>query len=338
MNQMNGKDTYMENFEALMISKEGEGQKVEWQRMSLADLMEGDVTVRVTHTTINYKDGLAITGRAPIIRRYPMIPGIDLAGVVAASSHPEFRPGDEVLATGWGLGENHYGGYAGYARLSGDWLVPVPAGFSPAIAMAIGTAGFTAMSSVLALEAHGVTPERGPVLVTGAAGGVGSMATAILSRLGFKVVAATGRMEEREYLESLGASELIDRSELTGPAKPLWREQWAGAIDTAGSNVLANVLSQIKYGGTVAACGLAAGMDLPTSVAPFILRGVTLAGISSVMAPKARRLEAWARLERDLDTEKLKAMTTTRQLRDVVWLAPDILAGKVRGRVVLVVS
>jgi len=328
----------MENFTALMISKEREGQKVGWRQMSLDELMEGDVTVRVTHSTINYKDGLAITGKAPIIRRYPMIPGIDLAGVVVISTHPEFRPGDLVLATGWGLGESHYGGYAGYARLKGDWLIPMPAGFSTKDAMALGTAGFTAMSAVLTLEAHGVTPEGGPVLVTGAAGGVGSVAVAILARLGFTVVAATGRMGERAYLEGLGASELLDRTELTGPVRTLGPERWAGAIDTAGGNLLANVLSQTRYCGTVVACGQAAGMELPSSVAPFILRGVTLAGISSVMAPKARRLEAWARLQRDLDLTKLKAMTTTRPLKDVLELAPEILAGKVRGRVVLEVA
>jgi acrylyl-CoA reductase (NADPH) len=328
----------MEKFEALMISKEGEGQKAEWRQLTIDDLMEGDVTVAVTHTTINYKDGLAITGRSPIIRRYPMIPGIDLAGVVAASADPRFRPGDLVLATGWGLGESHYGGYAGYARVRGEWLLPLPSGFIAANAMAIGTAGFTAMCSVLALEAHGVTPEQGPVLVTGAAGGVGGVAIAILSGLGYRVVAVTGRMEERGYLEGLGASELIDRAELEGPAKPLWRETWAGAIDTAGGDILANVLSRIKYRGTVAACGLAAGMELATSVAPFILRGVTLAGISSVMAPRDLRIEAWSRLERDLDKNKLESITTTRPLRDVEALAEEILAGKIRGRVVLEVA
>ena len=325
----------MEYFEALLISKEGAGEKVEWRQMTVDELMAGDVTVRVTHSTINYKDGLAVTGKAPIIRRYPMIPGIDLAGVISISNHPEFRPGDRVLATGWGLGESHYGGYAGYARLKGDWLIPVPAGFSTKDAMAIGTAGFTAMSAVLTLEAHGVTPEGGPVLVTGAAGGVGSIAVAILARLGFRVVAATGRMEERAYLEGLGASALLDRSELTGPVRPLGPERWGGAIDTTGGNLLANVLSQTRQWGTVAACGLAAGMELPTSVAPFILRGVTLAGISSVMAPRARRIEAWARLQRDLDPAMLKAMCTTRPLKDVLELAPEILAGRIRGRVVL---
>ena len=325
----------MENFEALLISKDAQGQKVEWRRMAIDDLMEGDVTVKVTHTTINYKDALAITGKAPIIRRYPMIPGIDLAGVVATSTHPEFKQGDMVLATGWGLGESHFGGYSSYARLKGDWLLPVPAGFTTADTMALGTAGFTAMSALLALEAHGVTPQRGPVLVTGSAGGVGSVAVSILAKNGFKVIAATGRMGERAYLQGLGASELIDREELSGPVSPLGSERWAGAIDTAGSNVLANVLSHIQYGGTVAACGLAAGMELPTSVAPFILRGVTLAGISSVMAPKAHRLEAWSRLQSDMDLTKLKAITTTRPLKDVLALAPEILAGKVRGRVVL---
>lgn len=328
----------MGKFEALMISKEGDGQKAEWKDMELSDLMEGDVTVRVTHTTINYKDGLAITGKSPIIRRYPMIPGIDLAGVVEASTNPEFKPGDQVLATGWGLGESHFGGYSGCARLRGEWLLPLPFGFTAANAMAIGTAGFTAMCSVLALEAHGVTPDKGPVLVTGASGGVGGVAVSILSKLGYQVVAATGRMEEREYQEGLGASEIIDRAELSGPAKPLWREQWTGAIDTAGGNVLANVLSRIKYRGTVAACGMAAGMELATTVAPFILRGVTLAGISSVMAPRELRIEAWGRLLRDLDLKKLESMTTTRPLRDVEALAEEILAGRIRGRVVLEVG
>jgi acrylyl-CoA reductase (NADPH) len=325
----------MERFEALVISREGNRQKAEWRQLGIDDLMDGDVTVRVTHTTINYKDGLAVTGRGPIIRRFPMIPGIDLAGVVESSSHPAFKPGDQVLATGWGLGETHYGGYAGYARVKRDWLLPLPAEFSCASAMAIGTAGFTAMCSVMALEAHGVTPGAGPVLVTGASGGVGGVAVSILSKLGYHVVAATGRMEEKEYLKGLGANEIIDRSELTGVPKPLWHEKWAGAIDTAGGNVLANVLSRIKYRGAVAACGLAAGMELPTTVAPFILRGITLAGISSVMAPRELRIEAWGRLARDLDLKKLASITNTRPLKDVEGLADEILAGKVRGRIVL---
>jgi len=325
----------MDKFEALIISKEGKGQKAEWRRIALYDLMEGDVTVRVTHSTLNYKDGLAVTGRAPIIRHFPMIPGIDLAGVVTASSHPDYRPGDEVLATGWGLGESHYGGYAGCARVKGEWLIPIPAGFSSATSMAVGTAGFTAMCSVLALENHGVTPESGQVLVTGASGGVGGVAVSLLSKLGYRVVAATGRMEERGYLEGLGASEVVDRVELTAPPRPLCHEQWAGAIDTAGGIVLANVLCRIRERGTVAACGLAAGMELPTTVAPFILRGVTLAGISSVMAPRKLRLEAWGRLSRDLDLKKLDFMTTIRPLRDVEELAVEMLAGRIRGRVVL---
>lgn len=328
----------MDSFEALMISKDGKGQKAEWRRLTIDELMDGDVTVRVTHTTINYKDGLAVTGNAPIIRHYPMIPGIDLAGVVEMSAHPCFKPGDLVLATGWGLGETHYGGYAGYARVSGDWLIPLPSGFSCETAMAIGTAGFTAMCSVLALETHGVTPESGPVLVTGASGGVGGVAISLLSKLGYQVVAATGRMEEKDYLQGLGADEIIDRSELTGPAKPLWHEKWAGAIDTAGGIVLANILCRIKYRGTVAACGLAAGMELPTTVAPFILRGVTLAGISSVMAPRELRIEAWGRLARDLDLKKLESITTTRSLKEVEELATEILAGRIRGRVVLEVG
>lgn len=328
----------MENFEALMIFKEGKEQKAEWRRIALDDLMDGDVTVRVTHSTLNYKDGLAVTGKAPIIRRFPMIPGIDLAGVVTASSHPDYRPGDEVLATGWGLGETHYGGYAGYARVKGEWLIPIPAVFSRSTAMAIGTAGLTAMCSVLALEIHGVTPESGPVLVTGASGGVGGVAVSLLSKLGYRVVAATGRMEERRYLEGLGACEIIDRSELTGTPKPLCREQWAGAVDTAGGTVLANVLCRIRERGTVAACGLAAGMELATTVAPFILRGVTLAGISSVMAPRKLRLEAWGRLATDLDLKRLDSMTITRPLRDVEELAGEILAGRIRGRVVLEVG
>jgi acrylyl-CoA reductase (NADPH) len=328
----------MDNFEALIISKEGKGQKAEWRRIALDDLMEGDVTVRITHSSLNYKDGLAVTGDAPIIRRFPMIPGIDLAGVVKASSHPDFRPGDEVLATGWGLGERHYGGYAGYARVKGEWLIPIPAGFSRATAMAIGTAGFTAICSVLALETHGVVPESGPVLVTGASGGVGGIAVSLLSKLGYQVVAATGRIEEREYLEGLGASEIIHRSELTGAPKSLWHEKWAGAIDTAGGIVLANILCRIRERGAVAACGLAAGMELPTTVAPFILRGITLAGISSVMAPRKLRLEAWGRLSRDLDLKKLDSMTITRPLRDVEELSGDILTGRIRGRVVLEVG
>ncbi|MGO9545653.1 MAG: MDR family oxidoreductase [Rhodomicrobium sp.] len=325
-------------FEALLLTKSESGPDAAWSRLTEADLMEGDVTVRVTHSTINYKDGLAITGKAPVVRRWPMIPGIDFAGIVEASSHPEFKPGDEVVLDGWGLGETHLGGYSQMARVKGDWLVPLAPGLSRAEAMAIGTAGYTAMLAVLALEAHDVVPAKGPVLVTGAAGGVGSIATAVLSKLGYTVMASTGRPEEEAYLRSLGASEIIARQELSAPGKPLGRERWAGAVDSAGSHTLANALAQTKYGGAVAACGLAQGMDLPTSVAPFILRSVTLIGIDSVMAPKPKRLQAWARLAQDLDRSKLAAITQTRSWKDVLEFAPQILEGKVRGRIVLEVE
>jgi acrylyl-CoA reductase (NADPH) len=325
----------MQRFKALLASKTDSGSSLAWQELGQSDLMEGDVLVRVSHSTLNYKDGLAITGKAPVIRRWPMIPGIDFAGTVASSTHPEFKPGDEVILNGWGAGETHYGGYAQMARVKGDWLVKKPAPFTPAEAMAIGTAGYTAMLCVLALERHGVRPASGPVLVTGAAGGVGSVAIALLAKLGYQVVASTGRASEADYLKGLGAAEIIDRAELAGTPRPLNKERWAGAVDAVGSNTLANALSMTKYGGTVAACGLAGGMDLPGSVAPFILRAVTLAGIDSVMAPKPARIEAWSRLARDLDRTKLAALTVTRPAADVVALAPDILAGKVRGRIVL---
>ncbi|MGE0849065.1 MAG: MDR family oxidoreductase [Hyphomicrobiaceae bacterium] len=325
----------MERFKVLLASKGPEGQSIAWQELGQSDLMEGDVLVRVSHSTVNYKDGLAITGKAPVIRRWPMIPGIDFAGQVVSSGHADFMPGDSVILNGWGVGETHFGGYAQMARVKGDWLVPLPRQFSPAESMAVGTAGYTAMLCVLALERHGVVPASGPVLVTGAAGGVGSVAVALLGRLGYQVVAATGRPGEADYLKGLGAGEIIDRAELAKPARPLNKERWAGAVDVVGSHTLANAVSMTKYGGTVAACGLAGGMDLATSVAPFILRGVTLAGIDSVMAPKPQRLEAWSRLAHDLDKAKLAAMTVTRPASDVVALAPDILAGKVRGRVVL---
>jgi acrylyl-CoA reductase (NADPH) len=267
-----------------------------------------------------------------------MVAGIDGSGVVESSSHPDWKAGDEVILNGWGCGERHHGGYAERARVSGDWLVQRPAAFTNAEAMAIGTAGYTAMLSVMALEAHDVTPAKGPVLVTGAAGGVGSIAVALLAQLGYQVVAATGRLAESDYLRSLGAAEVIDRNELSGPARPLGKERWAGAIDVAGSNTLANALAMTKYGGAVAASGLAQGMDLTTSVAPFILRGVTLAGIDSVMAPKPKREIAWARLARDLDRQKLAAVSVTRPLTDVIALAPDILSGRVRGRTILEVG
>jgi acrylyl-CoA reductase (NADPH) len=325
-------------FEALLLTKTDAGQNAAWSRLTEADLMEGDVTVRITHSTVNYKDGLAITGRAPVVRRWPMIPGIDFAGMVESSSNPGFKPGDEVVLNGWGAGETRLGGYSQYARVKADWLVPLPKGLSREQAMAIGTAGYAAMLAVLALEAHGVQPAKGPVLVTGAAGGLGSVAVAVLSKLGYSIIASTGRPEEEGYLKSLGASEIIARQELSSPGKPLGRERWAAAIDSAGSHTLANALAQTKYGGAVAACGNASGMDLPASVAPFILRGVTLAGIDSVMVPKEKRLKAWARLAQDLDLQKLASITQIQSWKDALQLAPEILAGKVRGRIVLEVE
>lgn len=325
-------------FKALVLNKSPEGQRAEWADLTDADLMPGDVLVRVSHSTINYKDGLALTGKSPVVRRWPMVPGIDFAGTVESSTHPDFKSGDNVILNGWGAGETHFGGYAQYARVSGDWLVERPSVFSAAQAMAIGTAGYTAMLAVMALEDHGVAPDRGPVLVTGAAGGVGSIAVSLLAKLGHSVIASTGRPEEEGFLKSLGAAEIIDRADLSGPAKPLGRERWAGAVDVVGSHTLANVLSMTRYGGTVAACGLAQGLDLPGSIAPFILRGVTLAGIDSVMCPKPRRVAAWQRLARDLDRDRLDALSQTRPLADVLALAPEILAGKIRGRVVLEVE
>ncbi len=325
-------------FKALLLTKSPEGQNAAWSDLEIDDLMDGNVLVQVSHSAVNYKDGLALTGKAPVVRRWPMIPGIDFAGKVEASSHPGFRQGDEVILNGWGAGETHFGGYAEYARVNGDWLIKKPAAFSAAQAMAIGTAGYTAMLAIIALEEHGIAPDEGPVLVTGAAGGVGSIALAVLAKLGYHVIAATGRPEEEGFLRSLGAREIIPRAELSGQAKPLGRERWSGAIDVAGSNTLANALSMTKYGGAVVACGLAQGMDLTTSVAPFILRGVTLAGIDSVMCPRPRREVAWTRLARDLDRAQLDRLSVTRPLADVLTLAPEILAGKVRGRVVLQVA
>jgi acrylyl-CoA reductase (NADPH) len=298
-------------------------------------LMEGDVTVRVEWSALNYKDGLAVTGKAPVVRRFPMIAGIDLAGTVEQSSHPQWKAGDKVICTGWGMGETHLGAYAEKARVKGDWLVRLPEGMSARDAMAIGTAGFTAGLAVLALEKHGLTPKHGPVVVTGAAGGVGSVATAVLSKLGYHVIASTGRMSEAGYLRDLGAVEVIDRNELSGPAKPLARERWAGGIDSVGSTTLANILSMTKYAGAIAACGLAAGMDLPTSVAPFILRGVCLLGIDSVMCPIELRKTAWSRLASDLDRAKLAEITHEISLDQVIDAGTKILAGQVRGRIVV---
>ncbi|MBI1650647.1 MDR family oxidoreductase [Hyphomicrobium sulfonivorans] len=319
---------------ALVATRGEGGVSANWQSVSDASLGDGDVTVRITHSTINYKDGLILTGRFPGLLRYPIVPGIDFAGEVIASHDSGLAPGDRVILNGWGCGERRPGGYAQRARVPAEWLIKCPPQFTTAQAMAIGTAGYTAMLSVLALEDHGITPDRGDVLVTGAAGGVGSVAVALLHRLGYRVIASTGRPEEADYLRSLGASEIIARADLSEPASPLSKERWAGAVDVAGSHTLANVLSMTAYGGCVAATGLAHGLDLPASVAPFILRGVTLAGIDSVMAPRAQRVRAWARLATDLDVAKLAEMTVTRPLLDVVELAPEILAGKVRGRIV----
>ncbi|MEP9398758.1 MDR family oxidoreductase [Mesorhizobium sp. KR2-14] len=319
----------------LIIRDEAKNQSVAVTEISEADLMEGDVTVAVDATTVNYKDGLAITGKAPVVRRFPMIPGVDFAGTVLSSSHPDWKEGDRVILNGWGVGETHFGAYAAKARVKGDWLVPLPEGMSAATAMAIGTAGYTAMLSVMALERHGLTPDRGPMIVTGAAGGVGSVAVALLSKLGYHVIASTGRPAESGYLHDLGAAEIIAREELSGPAKPLNKERWAGGIDAVGSHTLANVLSMTSYGGAIAACGLAQGMNLPGSVAPFILRGVSLLGIDSVMAPKELRLEAWQRLATDLDHAKLEKLTTWIGFDDIIQAAHDIVDGKIRGRVVV---
>jgi acrylyl-CoA reductase (NADPH) len=322
-------------FKAIRIDKAEKGTVATLTQFDEAELMEGDVTVRVEWSTVNYKDGLAVTGKAPVVRRFPMIAGIDFAGTVEQSSHPQWKPGDKVICDGWGMGETHLGAYAEKARVKGDWLVRLPEGMSTRDAMAIGTAGYTAMLSVLALERHGLTPKHGPVVVTGAAGGVGSVAIAVLSKLGYAVIASTGRMSEAPYLKALGAAEVIDRNELSGPAKPLAKERWAGGIDSVGSTTLANLLSMTKYGGAIAACGLAAGMDLPTSVAPFILRGVCLLGIDSVMCPIEQRKIAWSRLARDLDRTKLAEITHEIGLDGVIDAGAKILAGQVRGRIVV---
>ena len=325
----------MATFKAIRIDKADKGTTAALTQFDEAELMDGDVTVRVEWSALNYKDGLAVTGKAPVVRRFPMIAGVDLAGTVEQSSHPQWKAGDKVICTGWGMGETHLGAYAEKARVKGDWLVRLPTGMSTREAMAIGTAGFTAMLSVLALENHGLTPNHGPVVVTGAAGGVGSVATAVLSKLDFHVIASTGRLSEADYLRGLGAAEVIDRSELSGPAKPLAKERWAGGVDSVGSTTLANVLSMTKYAGAIAACGLAAGMDLPTSVAPFILRGVCLLGIDSVMCPIEVRKTAWSRLASDLDRTKLTEITHEIGLDQVIEAGAKILAGQVRGRIVV---
>ena len=328
----------MGTFKAIRIDKAEKGTTAALTQFDEAELMEGDVTVAVEWTTLNYKDGLAVTGKAPVVRRFPMIAGIDFAGIVEQSTHPQWKAGDKVVCNGWGMGETHLGAYAGKARVKGDWLVRLPGNISTREAMAIGTAGYTAMLSVLALEKHGLTPDSGPVVVTGAAGGVGSVATAVLSRLGYHVIASTGRTSEADYLKGLGAAEVIDRAQLAGPAKPLAKERWAGGIDSVGSTTLANLLSMTRYGGAIAACGLAGGMDLPSSVAPFILRGVSLLGIDSVMAPRELRLEAYRRAASDLDKSKLSEITHEINLDQVIGAGAKILAGQVRGRIVVKIT
>ncbi|MFP3925988.1 MDR family oxidoreductase [Pseudomonas sp. W5-36] len=322
-------------FKGILINKDDNGYRAALTDIDDSQLPEGDVTVRVSHSTLNYKDGLAITGKGPIVRQFPMVPGVDLAGTVEDSSDPDFKPGDQVLLNGWGVGEGHWGGLAQRARLQGKWLIPLPSGFTPAQAMAIGTAGYTAMLAIMALEKNGVTPDKGDVLVTGANGGVGSFAIALLAKLGYRVVASTGRLSESDYLTSLGAAEIIDRATLAEPGRPLAKERWAGAIDSVGSHTLANICASTRYWGTVATCGLAQGMDFPASVAPFILRGVTLAGIDSVMRPRQDRIDAWARLARDLDVSLLPLISREIGLGEVIETAHRLMNGQVRGRIVV---
>lgn len=323
-------------FKAILVSRdEDKKQSVDIVELNDSDLMEGDVTIQVDATTINYKDGLAITGKGPVVRHWPMVPGIDLVGTVIKSESDDFLEGDSVLLNGFGVGEAHWGAYAGHARLKSDWLIPLPKGITPLQAMGVGTAGYTAMLCVMALERYGLTPDRGPIIVTGANGGVGTVAIAILSKLGFEVIASTGRTEEADFLKSLGATEIIDRAELSEAGRALGKERWAGGIDAVGSHTLANLIAQTKYGGAVAACGLAQGFDLPTTVMPFILRGIGLLGVDSVMASKTIRQEAWGRIATDLDMSKLDALTTTIGFDGIIQAANDIMDGKVRGRVVV---
>ncbi|MBN9696621.1 MAG: oxidoreductase [Zoogloea sp.] len=325
-------------FKGILIERDDAGYRANLRDIDDAQLPDGDVTVRVSHSTLNYKDGLAITGKGPVVRRFPMVPGIDLVGTVESSTHADYQPGDSVLLNGWGVGEGHWGGLAQKARLKGDWLVPLPNQFSPQQAMAIGTAGYTAMLCVLALERHGVKPEHGEIVVSGAAGGVGSVATAVLTKLGYTVVAISGRSEEADYLKRLGASEVLNRADFSAPGKPLGKERWAGAVDVVGSHTLANLCATTKYRGVVTACGLAGGMDFPATVAPFILRGVTLAGIDSVMCPRPDRLEAWRRLGIDLDVSKLEMIGTEISLADAIPTAAKLINGEIRGRVIVDVN
>jgi len=326
-------------FKAILLTRnEDKSTSAAVTEVDEADLPEGDVTVAVSHSTLNYKDGLAITGKGPVVRSWPMIPGIDFAGTVTDSAHADFKPGDAVVLNGWGLGETRWGGLGAVARVPGDWLVPLPAAFTPAQAMAIGTAGYTAALAVLELTRQGVTPDKGPVLVTGASGGVGGVAISLLAKQGFEVVALTGRTGEADYLKGLGATDIMDRAEYADAAKPLGKERWAGAVDAVGSHTLANVLSQTKYFGTVASCGLAGGMDLPSSVAPFILRGVKLCGIESVYMPKPERLAAYELLARDLDAAHLDALSQEVGLSEAIDAAGRLMAGQVRGRLVVDVT
>lgn len=321
---------------AILVTKD-DGYRAELTEVDEAGLPEGEVTIAVRHSTLNYKDSLAITGASPVVRRFPMVAGVDLAGTVVDSSHGDVTEGDEVIVNGWGLGEVHWGGYAELARVPAEWVVPLPARFSSREAMAIGTAGYTAMLCLMALEDHDVTPSSGEVLVTGATGGVGSVAVSILAAKGYRVVASTGRSDAADYLATLGAAEIVDRSALSEPGRPLQKERWAGVVDAVGSHTLANAIAATRYGGTVAACGLAQGPDLPSTVMPFILRGVTLAGVDSVACPRPRRLAAWQRLADELDVEHIEMMTTDVALSDVIELAPRQLAGEVRGRTVVTI-
>lgn len=325
-------------FKGILIDKADDKQTAKLTDIDEAQLPDHDVTVDVEYSTLNYKDALALTASAPIVRKFPLVPGIDFSGTVSVSDNPNYKPGDKVVLNGWDVGESHWGGLAGKARVKGDWLVPLPDAFDTRQAMAIGTAGYTAMLCVLALERQGVTPDKGEIVVSGASGGVGSVAVAVLSKLGYKVVALTGRVEEGDYLKALGASEVMDRAELEGPGKPLARERWAGAVDTVGSHILVNICAATKHGGVVTACGLAAGMDFPATVAPFILRGVTLVGINSVICPFEERVEAWQRLGQDLDVAKLDAMVSEIGLSEVIDTAPQFLDGKVRGRIIVDVN
>ncbi|PLC48191.1 alcohol dehydrogenase [Pollutimonas subterranea] len=326
-------------FNAILVENDDAGYRASLKQVDEAELPEGDVLVQVQYSTLNYKDALAITGKSPVVRKFPMVPGIDFVGTVEQSAHIDFKAGDKVILNGWGVGETHWGGLAQKARVKADWLIPVPDGMEPAHAMAIGTAGYTAMLCIMALERHGVTPDTGDILVTGAAGGVGSVAVTVLAKLGYRVVASTGRPEEADYLRALGASEVIDRNTLSEAGKPLAKERWAGAVDSVGSHTLANVCAGMRYRGVVAACGLAQGMDFPSSVAPFILRSVILAGIDSSHCPVPERKEAWRRLTTGLDIEKLDQINTSAiRLSDVIGKSQELLNGKVRGRIVVDVN